>query len=88
MLLHSRRHKIEFISTIPLLYFFDFMKATEKKKKEKEKKKITNPVTMNFVPHCNENVNFTQHHFSTISSCPSHSKAFTKSVFHVDQNYL
>ena len=36
---------------------------------------------MNFVPHCNENVNFTQHHFSTISTCPSHNKAFKKVRF-------
>ena len=37
MLLHSRRHKIEFISVIPLLYFFDFMKATGKKKRKEKK---------------------------------------------------
>lgn len=54
-------HKIEFISAIPLLYFFDFMKATGKKKKEK---KITNPVTMNFVPYTNENVNCTRSFFN------------------------
>ena len=71
-LLHSSRHKIEFISVITLLYFFDFMKATEKK--DKKKQRITNPVVLNFA--------LQQFQVVLLST-----KACPKNVFHVDQNH-